>query len=148
MTAAAAAVGVAVVGVVGAVVDVVVVTGAHGSTAAWNVTGPAMGNGAPWRPQMPWMVAKLSLLPPLNGDVSAPASRIIAWLGPAIEEDIEMGSVEERRKRRWSHDNVFSTLLGFFEAATDSYVPNMDILGRTEKQISGLPAQGDPVKSN
>jgi lipid A ethanolaminephosphotransferase len=100
--------------------------------------GESLGEYGMYLHATPYMIA-----PDVQKHVPA-----VMWLGPAIKEDIEMGSVEERRKRRWSHDNVFSTLLGFFEAATDSYVPNMDILGRTEKQISGLPAQGDPVKSN
>jgi lipid A ethanolaminephosphotransferase len=60
----------------------------------------------------------------------------VIWLGSAIEHDVDMASMEERRQRRWSHDNVFSTLLGFFEASSQSYVSEMDIIKRNATEVA------------
>jgi lipid A ethanolaminephosphotransferase len=59
----------------------------------------------------------------------------VMWLGSAIEHDIDLTTVEARRKKRWSHDNVFSTLLGFFEIESEAYVADMDILKRTKTEM-------------
>lgn len=59
----------------------------------------------------------------------------VMWLGPAIARDIKIDANDARRQRRWSHDNVFSTLLGFFEIGSDAYVPDMDILQRAETEV-------------
>ena len=60
----------------------------------------------------------------------------VMWLGEGIEEDILMSSVGDRSTRHWSHDNVFSTLLGFFEVTTVAYDPKLDILERTHVETS------------
>ncbi len=62
----------------------------------------------------------------------------VMWLGETIKHDIIMSSVAERTRRRWSHDNVFATLLGFFEIKSEAYRPDMDILERTNQEISGI----------
>ena len=60
----------------------------------------------------------------------------VMWLGGGIKEDIVMSSVGDRSIRPWSHDNVFSTLLGFFEVTTVAYDPKLDILERTHVETS------------
>lgn len=59
----------------------------------------------------------------------------VMWLGSAITRDINIDAIDARRQRRWSHDNVFSTLLGFFEIGSDAYVHDMDILQRTVTEV-------------
>jgi lipid A ethanolaminephosphotransferase len=60
----------------------------------------------------------------------------VMWLGQGIKEDVVMSSVADRSRRPWSHDNVFSTLLGFFEVTTVAYDPKLDILERTHVETS------------
>ena len=52
----------------------------------------------------------------------------IIWLGERIKHDIKIETVEERRKRRWSHDNIFATMLGLFEISSTEYDPQKDLL--------------------
>lgn len=54
----------------------------------------------------------------------------VIWLSDAIKHDIETKSIESRRARQWSHDNIFSTLLGFFEIRSKDYDRQKDILER------------------
>jgi lipid A ethanolaminephosphotransferase len=60
----------------------------------------------------------------------------VMWLGEGIAEDVVMSTVAERSRRRWSHDNVFATLLGFFEIHSGTYKPEMDILERTHDETT------------
>jgi lipid A ethanolaminephosphotransferase len=60
----------------------------------------------------------------------------VMWLGQGIKEDLVISSVADRSLRPWSHDNVFSTLLGFFEVTTVAYNPKLDILERTHVETS------------
>ncbi|MGE5266104.1 MAG: phosphoethanolamine transferase [Deltaproteobacteria bacterium] len=60
----------------------------------------------------------------------------VMWIGEGMKRDIVQSSLEERSRRRWSQDNVFSTLLGFFEIKSHNYDPNKDILERTGYNIS------------
>lgn len=60
----------------------------------------------------------------------------VMWLGEGIKADIVMSDVPERSRRRWSHDNVFTTLLGFFEVHSSVYKPEMDILERTHEETA------------
>lgn len=52
----------------------------------------------------------------------------VLWLGSQIKRDIVTDTVAKRSRQRWSHDNVFSTLLGLFEIRTQAYDAKMDIL--------------------
>lgn len=54
----------------------------------------------------------------------------VLWLGPAFRKELRMDAMEARRKQRWSQDNVFSTLLGFFEVRSEAYDPHKDLLVR------------------
>jgi lipid A ethanolaminephosphotransferase len=55
----------------------------------------------------------------------------IAWIGKNMRRDLKLDGMEERRLRRWSHDNIFSTLLGLFEIETEAYDPSKDLFEHT-----------------
>lgn len=65
----------------------------------------------------------------------------VLWLGESIKHDLKLGDIEERRKRRWSHDNVFSTLLGLFEVHTNAYKPELDLLEHSDTELSAAEAR-------
>ena len=44
------------------------------------------------------------------------------------KHDVRVETLEERSKRRWSHDNIFATLLGLFEIKSGTYDARMDLL--------------------
>lgn len=51
------------------------------------------------------------------------------WLGKNMKKhDVRVEAMEERSKRRWSHDNIFATLLGLFEINSSTYDARMDLL--------------------
>ncbi len=60
----------------------------------------------------------------------------VMWFGKNIKHDLRLENVEERRKRRWSHDNIFATLLGLFEIQSDAYNPQMDMLEHSATELS------------
>ena len=51
----------------------------------------------------------------------------ILWLGKKFN-DIDIKTVEMKKDNKFSHDNVFHTLLGLMEVKTSVYIKNMDIL--------------------
>ncbi len=55
----------------------------------------------------------------------------VVWLGQHMKHDLKLNDIGERRLRRWSHDNIFSTLLGLFEIETDAYDPGKDLFKHT-----------------
>lgn len=52
----------------------------------------------------------------------------LMWFGQYKKHDISLNFLDERRQRKWSHDNVFATLLGLFEIDSEAYEKNMDLL--------------------
>jgi lipid A ethanolaminephosphotransferase len=60
----------------------------------------------------------------------------VMWLGEGMKRDVVQSSLAERSQRQWSQDNVFSTLLGFFEINSHNYDPKQDILERTGFNVS------------
>lgn len=56
----------------------------------------------------------------------------VIWLGQGFRHELQLGGMEERRKQRWSQDNVFATLLGFFEVRSSTYDPSMDLIPRKQ----------------
>lgn len=52
----------------------------------------------------------------------------ILWLGKSIREDIDTKALAAKRDRRYSHENIFHTLLGFTEVRSKAYDPTKDIL--------------------
>jgi lipid A ethanolaminephosphotransferase len=51
----------------------------------------------------------------------------VMWIGKHMKHDLKLDGMEERRMRRWSHDSIFSTLLGMFEIETAAYDPSKDL---------------------
>lgn len=49
------------------------------------------------------------------------------WFGKHKKHDLLLDDIEQRRQKRWSHDNVFATLLGLFEIKSDAYNADGDI---------------------
>jgi len=62
----------------------------------------------------------------------------VMWFGEFIKDDLKVATLEERSRRKWSQDNVFATLLGFFELDTSAYVSNQDILERAHNEVTDL----------
>jgi lipid A ethanolaminephosphotransferase len=54
----------------------------------------------------------------------------LMWFGPRTERGIWLERLKNRRTQHASQDNVFSTLLGFFEIQTRVYDPKMDLIAR------------------
>ncbi|PSM52124.1 phosphoethanolamine transferase [Campylobacter blaseri] len=53
----------------------------------------------------------------------------LMWFGEGeIREDIDIEKIPSLLDKKFTHDNLFHTLLGIFEAQTKIYNPNMDIL--------------------
>ena len=52
----------------------------------------------------------------------------LMWFGDEISKDIDLNKVRHKQNERYSHDNLFHTLLGLFEIDTDIYRKEMDIL--------------------
>lgn len=65
----------------------------------------------------------------------------VAWLGKHMRHDIKLDGIEERRQRQWSHDNIFSTLLGLFEIESEAYDPNKDLFEHTTTVTAERKAQ-------
>lgn len=60
----------------------------------------------------------------------------VLWLGENMKHDVVLETIEERRLRRWSHDNVFSTLLGLFEVQSDTYDTGKDLLVHRDENVA------------
>jgi lipid A ethanolaminephosphotransferase len=60
----------------------------------------------------------------------------VMWFGEGIKHDINVASLAERSRRKWSQDNVFATLLGLFEIRTGLYNPSMDVLEHSKIELS------------
>ena len=60
----------------------------------------------------------------------------VMWFGEGIKHDFVTASLDERSRRRWSQDNVFSTVFGFFEIRTTTYNSSMDVLERSSIELS------------
>jgi lipid A ethanolaminephosphotransferase len=62
----------------------------------------------------------------------------VMWFGEGTKQDIKVATIQERSRRKWSQDNVFATLLGFFELDTSAYASNEDILERARNELTDL----------
>lgn len=73
----------------------------------------------------------------------------VIWLGKNMKNnDVRVETLNERSKRRWSHDNIFATLLGFFEINSTVYDAHMDLLehqpDEDSKTQAAAPRQAKP----
>ena len=57
----------------------------------------------------------------------------VMWFGRNFDRE-GLAGIEETRKKRLSHDNMFSTLLGLFEIRSAAYDPKMDILDHSSPE--------------
>jgi len=57
----------------------------------------------------------------------------LMWVGKNFDHEY-LVKMEKRRKKRLSHDNIFSTLLGLFEVRSDSYDLKLDILDHSQPE--------------
>lgn len=62
----------------------------------------------------------------------------IMWLGSNIRQDFQLDAIEARRQQRWSHDNVFATLLGLFEVDSTAYDRRMELIEHNETETAGI----------
>ena len=51
----------------------------------------------------------------------------LVWFGKEISSDLDIEKIEQNRGKRYTHDNLFHTLLGIFEVQTKAYNKEMDI---------------------
>ncbi len=63
----------------------------------------------------------------------------VMWFSEGIKHDLKLDTIAERSRRRWSHDNVFATLLGLFAIRSEAYPAEMDILEHAAEELSALP---------
>jgi lipid A ethanolaminephosphotransferase len=52
----------------------------------------------------------------------------IFWFGENMLEDIDIKKLKNKRNKKFTHDNLFHTLLGIFEVNSSVYNQKMDIL--------------------
>lgn len=70
----------------------------------------------------------------------------LMWFG-ANFEDVKKSALRAKLNDRFTHTNVFHTLLGIFEVETSAYRPRMDILDGTRPLGKQALAPGDPVQT-
>ena len=63
----------------------------------------------------------------------------VMWLGDGIKHDVRIDTLAERSKLRWSHDNIFATLLGLFEIRSQVYASQMDVLEHDNVEMIAHP---------
>jgi len=80
--------------------------------------GESLGEHGIYLHGMPYMIA-----PEAQKHVAA-----VMWFGPGFK-DLNLTKLKRAvQKERFSHDNIFSTVLGIFDVNTSLYRPQMDIL--------------------
>lgn len=52
----------------------------------------------------------------------------LMWFGNEMKDEIDIEKVKQKSNKRYSHDNLFHTLLGLFEIQTKLYDQNEDII--------------------
>lgn len=56
---------------------------------------------------------------------------VILWLNDSLLHDINLESLQKSRHEKFSHDNIFHTLLGLMEVHTSAYDRKMDLIEHT-----------------
>jgi len=57
---------------------------------------------------------------------------VIMWFGGEIKNEINFSSLKENINNKYSHDNIFHTLLGLMEVQTSLYEKDMDLISHDE----------------
>jgi lipid A ethanolaminephosphotransferase len=50
------------------------------------------------------------------------------WFGNKISQHLNLDKIRSQKDTKYSHDNLFHTLLGLFEVQTTAYKQELDIL--------------------
>ncbi len=97
--------------------------------------GESLGEGGVYLHGLPRAIAP-------DSQLHVPA---ILWFGSGFDE-IDLPSLSRKRHQRFTHDNLFHTILGFLEIRTFFYKPELDILdgSRTSDKDGGHQARGSP----
>ncbi len=53
---------------------------------------------------------------------------VIVWFGERIRSEVNIDSLRKNADKRFSHDNIFHTILGIMEVQTTVYEPSMDLI--------------------
>ena len=61
----------------------------------------------------------------------------VMWFGKHKKHDLVLDDIEQRRKRQWSHDNIFATLLGLFEINSEAYDASKDVFEHPPEETAG-----------
>lgn len=69
----------------------------------------------------------------------------ILWLGKHKKHDVRIEALQERRMRRWSHDNIFPTLMGLFEVTSEVYDPRKDLLEHVGAESASVHTDAEPT---
>lgn len=80
--------------------------------------GESLGEKNIYLHGMPYMIA-----PESQTHIGA-----LMWIGSEISKEINLTRIRQNTDKRYSHDNLFHTLLGIFEVESEVYVKEMDIL--------------------
>jgi lipid A ethanolaminephosphotransferase len=84
--------------------------------------GESLGEGGTWLHGLPKAIAP-------NAQLNVPA---IMWFGDSFNE-LDRAALAQKRNQRFTHDNLFHTVLGFMEIETSIYRPELDILAGCRK---------------
>lgn len=79
--------------------------------------GESLGEGGTWLHGLPRAIAP-------DAQLKVPA---IMWFGAGFDE-LDRPALLQKRAQRFTHDNLFHTVLGFMEIETAIYRPELDIL--------------------
>jgi lipid A ethanolaminephosphotransferase len=90
--------------------------------------GESLGEGGLYLHGLPYFVAP-------EAQTHVP---MVFWFGHRFD-GARIEALRQLADRRYSHDNLFHTLLGLFEIETDVYQPNMDILREARMLEGGSP---------
>lgn len=88
--------------------------------------GESLGEGGTWLHGLPRAIAP-------DAQLKVPA---IMWFGDSFNE-LDRAALARKRNQRFTHDNLFHTVLGFMEIETSIYRPELDILDGCRKPEDG-----------
>lgn len=79
--------------------------------------GESLGESGVYLHGLPYLIAP-------DAQIRVP---LVAWFGRNYD-DVDRAALHQLRDRPMSHDNIFHTVLGLFEAGTEVYDPKQDLL--------------------
>ena len=63
---------------------------------------------------------------------------VVMWFGEHFDKtEIDFQKLDQSLSNKYSHDNIFHTILGLFEVETDQYNPELDIVSHEPSEIPG-----------